>query len=54
MYEIGGTWVTHFMGYLLQEMQRYDMDQDLELTRLPGLENDYCSVHLPGKAGLEF
>ncbi|KAF9881546.1 hypothetical protein CkaCkLH20_00692 [Colletotrichum karsti] len=29
LYEMGGTWVTHHMGYLLREMVRYNMDRDL-------------------------
>lgn len=45
---MGGTWVTHHMGYLLKEMTRYKMDRDLILTHKSGYENDYYTINVPG------
>lgn len=35
VYEMGGTWVTHHMGYLFREMVRYKMDRHLITTGRP-------------------
>ncbi|KAI4717886.1 monoamine oxidase N [Aureobasidium sp. EXF-10727] len=47
-YEMGGTWVTHHMGYLFQEMVRYKMDRDLITTHLRTYKADYYSMNVPG------
>ena len=49
MWEMGGTWVTHEMGYLFQELTRYDLDRDLLLTHKSGSEFDYYSLNVPSK-----
>lgn len=48
-YEMGGTWVTHHMGYLFQEMVRYKLDRDLITTHQRGYGADYYSMNIPGK-----
>ncbi|KAH8431063.1 flavin monoamine oxidase family protein [Aspergillus melleus] len=48
LYEMGGTWVTHHMGYLFQEMTRYKLDRDLILTHHREYENDYYTINVPG------
>ncbi|PLB49690.1 FAD/NAD(P)-binding domain-containing protein [Aspergillus steynii IBT 23096] len=48
LYEMGGTWVTHHMGYLFQEMTRYKLDRDLVLTHHRGYDNDYYTINVPG------
>ena len=49
MYEMGGTWVTHWMGYLQKEMERYGMEDDLILTRLKSAGDDFYSLNVPGE-----
>lgn len=46
---MGGTWVTHEMGYLFQELTRYGLDRDLLLTHKSGSEFDYYSLNVPSK-----
>ncbi|KAE8147902.1 FAD/NAD(P)-binding domain-containing protein [Aspergillus avenaceus] len=48
LYEMGGTWVTHHMGYLFQEMTRYKLDRDHILTHHPEYENNYYTINVPG------
>jgi phytoene dehydrogenase-like protein len=43
-YEMGGTWVTHWMGYLQKEMERYGMANDLILTKTPDGGADYFTL----------
>ena len=51
MYEMGGTWVTHWMGYLQKEMERYGMEDDLITTRLNGAGDDFYTLNVPGEIG---
>lgn len=46
---MGGTWVTHWMGYLQKEMERYGMEDDLITTRLKGAGDDFYTLNVPGK-----
>ncbi|GAM90463.1 hypothetical protein ANO11243_085070 [Dothideomycetidae sp. 11243] len=48
MWEMGGTWVTHEMGYLFQELTRYGLDRDLLITHQSGSKNDYYTLNVPG------
>ncbi|OGM44145.1 hypothetical protein ABOM_006990 [Aspergillus bombycis] len=48
LYEMGGTWVTHHMAYLFQEMTRYKLDRDLILTHDRQHANDYYTINVPG------
>ncbi|KAJ3562130.1 hypothetical protein NPX13_g8680 [Xylaria arbuscula] len=48
IYEMGGTWVTHHMGYLFREMVRYGMDRDLIETGSPEKHNGYYTLDVPG------
>ncbi|ATY62709.1 amine oxidase [Cordyceps militaris] len=48
LYEMGGTWVTHHMGYLFREMQRYGMDRDLVTTGSPDMHKGYYTMNVPG------
>ncbi|OWZ78799.1 amine oxidase [Cryptococcus neoformans Bt85] len=48
MYEMGGTWVTHWMGYLQKEMERYGMEDDLITTRTKGAGDDFYTLNVPG------
>lgn len=48
LYEMGGTWVTHHMGYLFREMVRYKMDRDLIMTGSPNMEKGYYTINVPG------
>lgn len=41
---MGGTWVTHWMGYLQKEMERYGMANDLILTKTPDGGADYFTL----------
>lgn len=41
---MGGTWVTHWMGYLQKEMERYGMANDLILSRTPNGGEEYFSL----------
>ncbi|KAL3441115.1 hypothetical protein BJX65DRAFT_322611 [Aspergillus insuetus] len=50
IYEMGGTWVTHHMGYLFREMVRYDMDRDLITTGSPDIDKGYYTMNVPGAA----
>lgn len=47
---MGGTWVTHHMGYLFREMTRYGLDRDLIETGAPrtGKHKPYYSLNVPG------
>ncbi|ETS77698.1 hypothetical protein PFICI_09760 [Pestalotiopsis fici W106-1] len=47
LYEMGGTWVTHHMGYLFREMVRYGMDRDLIETGSPGMHNGFYTINVP-------
>ncbi|KAL0938625.1 monoamine oxidase n [Colletotrichum truncatum] len=47
LYEMGGTWVTHHMGYLFREMVRYDMDRDLIETGSPDKDKGYYTINVP-------
>lgn len=53
MWEMGGTWVTHEMGYLFQELTRYNHDRDLVITHQGGSKFDYYTVDVPGKTRLQ-
>lgn len=46
---MGGTWVTHHMGYLFREMVRYKMDRHLITTGSPNMEKGYYTINVPGK-----
>lgn len=46
---MGGTWVTHHMGYLFREMVRYHMDRDLITTGSPDMHKGYYSINTVGK-----
>ncbi|KAJ0421680.1 hypothetical protein BJY00DRAFT_300814 [Aspergillus carlsbadensis] len=48
VYEMGGTWVTHHMGYLFREMVRYGMDRDLITTGSPDMHKGYYTMNVPG------
>ncbi|KAL4864651.1 hypothetical protein BDV12DRAFT_188747 [Aspergillus spectabilis] len=48
VYEMGGTWVTHHMGYLFKEMVRYGMDRDLITTGSPDMHKGYYTMNVPG------
>ncbi|KAL9473859.1 hypothetical protein ACSS6W_008239 [Trichoderma asperelloides] len=48
LYEMGGTWVTHHMGYLFREMVRYGMDRDLITTGSPDMHKGYYTMDVPG------
>ncbi|CAI6013947.1 unnamed protein product [Clonostachys chloroleuca] len=48
LYEMGGTWVTHHMGYLFREMVRYGMDRDLITTGSPNMEKGFYTINVPG------
>ncbi|CVL02554.1 probable monoamine oxidase N [Fusarium mangiferae] len=48
LYEMGGTWVTHHMGYLFREMTRYNMDRDLITTGSPDMHKGYYTIDVPG------
>ncbi|KAI9150863.1 putative monoamine oxidase N [Paramyrothecium foliicola] len=48
LYEMGGTWVTHHMGYLFQEMMRYGMDRDLITTGSPDMHKGYYTMNVTG------
>ncbi|RSL76554.1 hypothetical protein CEP51_009846 [Fusarium floridanum] len=48
LYEMGGTWVTHHMGYLFREMTRYNMDRDLITTGSPDMHKGYYTINVPG------
>ncbi|KAK1763316.1 hypothetical protein QBC33DRAFT_549916 [Phialemonium atrogriseum] len=48
LYEMGGTWVTHHMGYLFREMTRYGMDRDLITTGSPNMERGYYTINVAG------
>lgn len=48
LYEMGGTWVTHHMGYLFREMVRYKMDRHLITTGSPNMEKGYYTINVPG------
>ncbi|KAH7121536.1 hypothetical protein EDB81DRAFT_814071 [Dactylonectria macrodidyma] len=48
LYEMGGTWVTHHMGYLFREMVRYGMDRDLITTGSPDMHKGYYTIDVPG------
>ncbi|KAH7015935.1 hypothetical protein EDB80DRAFT_833171 [Ilyonectria destructans] len=48
LYEMGGTWVTHHMGYLFREMVRYGMDRDLITTGSPDMHKGYYTIEVPG------
>ncbi|EQB54357.1 hypothetical protein CGLO_05825 [Colletotrichum gloeosporioides Cg-14] len=48
LYEMGGTWVTHHMGYLLREMTRYNMDRDLMETGIADKRDGYYTINVPG------
>lgn len=45
---MGGTWVTHHMGYLFREMTRYNMDRDLITTGSPDMHKGYYTIDVPG------
>lgn len=45
---MGGTWVTHHMGYLFKEMVRYKMDRHLITTGSPNMEKGYYTINVPG------
>lgn len=45
---MGGTWVTHHMGYLFREMVRYGMDRDLITTGSPDMHKGYYTMDVPG------
>ncbi|KAL4884563.1 hypothetical protein BJY04DRAFT_215027 [Aspergillus karnatakaensis] len=45
IYEMGGTWVTHHMGYLFREMVRYKMDRDVITTGSAEMEKGYYSIN---------
>lgn len=47
---MGGTWVTHWMGYLQKEMERYGMEDDLITTRIKGAGDDFYALNVPGKS----
>lgn len=47
-YEMGGTWVTHHMGYLFREMVRYGMDRDLIVTGSPDMHKGYYTINVQG------
>lgn len=46
---MGGTWVTHHMGYLFREMVRHNMDRDLITTGSPDMHKGYYTINVPGK-----
>lgn len=46
---MGGTWVTHHMGYLFREMVRYGMDRDLITTGSPNMEKGFYTINVPGE-----
>ncbi|KAH8688513.1 hypothetical protein BGZ61DRAFT_353207 [Ilyonectria robusta] len=48
VYEMGGTWVSHFQGNLFREMQRYGVDRDLVTTRQSMHENNYYTMNISG------
>lgn len=48
LYEMGGTWVTHHMGYLLREMMRYDLDRELITTGSPDMHKGFYTIDVPG------
>ncbi|KAF5005118.1 hypothetical protein FDECE_8438 [Fusarium decemcellulare] len=48
LYEMGGTWVTHHMGYLFREMVRYGMDRDLITTGSPDMHKGFYTINVPG------
>lgn len=54
LYEMGGTWVTHHMGFLFREMVRYGMDRDLITTGSPDMHKGYYTINVPGKSTLMF
>lgn len=45
---MGGTWVTHHMGFLFREMVRYGMDRDLIVTGSPDMHKGYYTINVPG------
>lgn len=45
---MGGTWVTHHMGYLLREMTRYNMHRDLMETGIADKSDGYYTINVPG------
>jgi hypothetical protein len=49
LYEMGGTWVTHHMGYLFREMVRYGMDRDLITTGSPNMEKGFYTINVAGE-----
>lgn len=50
LYEMGGTWVTHHMGYLHREMVRYGMDRDLTTTGSPDMHKGYYTMNVSGES----
>lgn len=50
---MGGTWVTHHMGYLFREMVRYGMDRDLITTGSPNMERGYYTINVAGKQNIK-
>ncbi|KAH8698948.1 amine oxidase [Talaromyces proteolyticus] len=48
LFEMGGTWVTHHFAYVLKEMTRYNMHQDMIVSQHPGYENDYYTLNIDG------
>lgn len=53
LYEMGGTWVTHHMGYPFREMVRYGMDRDLITTGIPNVERGYYTINVAGKQNIK-
>lgn len=51
---MGGTWVTHHMGYLFREMTRYNMDRDLITTGSPDMHKGYYTIDVPGMNIIDF
>jgi monoamine oxidase len=45
---MGGTWVTHHMGYLFREMVKYGVDRDLITTGSPDMHKGYYTINVPG------
>lgn len=45
---MGGTWVTHHMGFLHREMVRYGMDRELITTGSPDMHKGYYTINVTG------
>lgn len=48
VYEMGGTWVSHYQPHMFAEMRRYGLDKDLVQTRQPDHGNNYFTIEVPG------